>query len=156
MATRLSYWSYLLTGVVLVACGSAAYAQARSTDATQPAAPKVTTAPCDPIQSIEGKENFRAYCAVCHGTDAKGNGPAALAMKTPVPDLTTMAKRHGGTFDFAAAEYIIRGTGKMATPAHGTSEMPVWGTAFAPPLANPATSSLRIKNLVRYIETLQQ
>jgi mono/diheme cytochrome c family protein len=119
----------------------------------QKPAPRVTMAPCVPIVSIEGKDNFDAFCVVCHGKDAKGNGPAAAAMKVPVPDLTSMARRHGGKFDAVAVEYILRGTGKTATPAHGVETMPIWGDAFS---GDPAKVTIRIKNLVKYLENIQQ
>ena len=77
-------------------------------------------------------------------------------MKAPVPDLTTIARRHGGKFDSAAVEYIVRGTGKTETPAHGTKEMPIWGPVFASAVGDPAATTLRIKNLVRYLESIQQ
>ena len=32
------------------------------------------------IQSLEGPALFQAYCAACHGKDAKGDGPAAAAL----------------------------------------------------------------------------
>jgi hypothetical protein len=56
--------------------------------------------------------------------------PAAPAMKVPVPDLTTIAKRSAGKFNATDVEYIIRGTGKTATPAHGVEDMPIWGDVF--------------------------
>jgi mono/diheme cytochrome c family protein len=34
------------------------------------------------INSLQGAELFKAYCAVCHGIDAKGNGPMAKSLKT--------------------------------------------------------------------------
>jgi hypothetical protein len=37
-------------------------------------------------------EMYTAYCAVCHGIDGKGRGPAADALKVPPPDLTMLAK----------------------------------------------------------------
>jgi mono/diheme cytochrome c family protein len=118
----------------------------------QKPAPQVTMAPCVPIVSVEGKDNFDAFCVVCHGKDAKGNGPAAAAMKVPVPDLTTMAKRNGGKFDSAAVDYLLRHTGKTVTPAHGVETMPIWGEAFS---GDPAKVTIRIRNLVKYLETLQ-
>ena len=118
----------------------------------QKPAPQVTMAPCVPIVSIEGKDNFDAFCVVCHGKDAKGNGPAAPAMKVTVPDLTTMARRNGGKFDSAAVEYLLRHTGKTATPAHGVESMPIWGEAFS---GDPAKLTIRIKNLVKYLESVQ-
>ncbi len=42
-----------------------------------------------PIQGgapASGEEMFIAYCAACHGKDAKGNGPAVPALKVSPPD----------------------------------------------------------------------
>src|SRR6516225_5684036 len=47
-----------------------------------------------------GKQTYTHYCASCHGADARGNGPAAVVLKTSPPDLTTLAKRHGGKFPY--------------------------------------------------------
>jgi mono/diheme cytochrome c family protein len=129
--------------------------------ATGPAAqqgtvPRVENRPYAAIVSLEGRDNFEAYCAVCHGRDAKGNGPAAPAMKAAVPDLTTLARRHGGRFNAPAVEYVIRGTGKMPTPAHGVEQMPIWGYVFDPTLAERGAAALRFNNLVKYLESIQQ
>ena len=43
------------------------------------------------ITSLKGPELYQAYCAVCHGQDAKGNGPMSKALKTAPPDLTHLA-----------------------------------------------------------------
>ena len=59
------------------------------------------TAPTPPVQacphhqapSNSGKQMFSSYCAVCHGADAKGNGPAASALKTPPADLPSWRRR---------------------------------------------------------------
>jgi mono/diheme cytochrome c family protein len=121
----------------------------------QTARPQVELGPYRPNASIDGKENFEAYCAVCHGRDGKGGGPAAAAMKAPVPDLTTLAARSGGRFDRPRTEYVIRGTGKTPTPAHGTQEMPIWGQVFDPNLWNREITTLRVDNLVKYLESIQ-
>jgi mono/diheme cytochrome c family protein len=115
--------------------------------------PQVKSVAAAPISSVEGADNFVAYCAVCHGHDAKGNGPAAPAMKSPVPDLTTIAKRHG-RFSAADVEQIIRGTGRTPTPAHGVESMPVWGQVFVN--EDRGRSTLRIGNLVKYLQSIQQ
>jgi mono/diheme cytochrome c family protein len=115
--------------------------------------PKVKTVPTPPIVSIEGKDNFDAYCAVCHGSDGKGHGPAAPAMKVAVPDLTTIAQRNKGKFNPVAVEYIIMGTGKTSTPAHGVETMPIWGEVFRSEDRGRVT--LRITNLVTYVQSLQ-
>ena len=142
--------SLRLVGSLVIACGLIAGASAQ----TQPAQkPKIKMAAAVPINSVEGVDNFNAYCAVCHGQDGKGNGPAAPAMKVPVADLTTIAKRNKGRFNSAQVEETIRGTGKTPTPAHGVEEMPIWGEVFRS--EDKARSTLRIGNLVLYIESIQ-
>src|SRR5262245_36902708 len=81
------------------------------------------------IESITGHDSFMFYCSSCHGTDGKGNGPTALALKTRPPDLTALARRAGGSFPRALVEAFINGTGR-AIPAHGSGDMPVWGPIF--------------------------
>jgi len=60
--------------------------------------PAIKQVPIANTPSSSGKEMFDTYCAVCHGKDTKGNGPAAGAMKTPPADLTTLAKGNGGKY----------------------------------------------------------
>jgi mono/diheme cytochrome c family protein len=101
-----------------------------------------------------GKEMFSSYCAVCHGADAKGAGPAASAMKTPPSDLTTLAQKNGGKYPSAHVAAVIRGQG--ALPSHGSEEMPVWGPLFSSlSQGHEAQVQQRVANLVQYIETLQ-
>ena len=90
---------------------------------------------------------------MCHGKEAKGNGPAAPAMKVPVPDLTTIAKRNNGKFIATNVEPIIRGTGKTPTPAHGVEDMPIWGEVFRN--EDKTRTMLRIGNLIKYLESIQ-
>ena len=120
--------------------------------ATPSQAPTVKSVPATLIQSVDGKDNFDAYCAVCHGSDAKGHGPAAAAMKTEIPDLTTMAERNHGEFNALKVEYIIRGKDRTTT-AHGVEDMPLWGDVFRS--EDPGRSLLRIRNLVTYVQGLQ-
>src|SRR6202795_4484808 len=78
---------------------------------------------------IEGAKIFRHYCATCHGTDGRGHGPASVALKHAVPDLTQISKRNGGTFPFKLVKEVI--SGKDSKPlAHGNREMPIWGPIF--------------------------
>jgi mono/diheme cytochrome c family protein len=110
-----------------------------------------------PIQHTSpasGKEMFNSYCAVCHGTDAKGGGPAAAALKSALPDLTTLAKRHDGKFPGDYVSTVLRNG--IKAPAHGTSDMPMWGPLFASVSGNEQpVVNMRIANLVRYLESLQ-
>ena len=55
-------------------------------------------APAALITSLQGAELFKTYCAVCHGIDAKGNGPMAKSLKTAPADLTRIAARNRGSF----------------------------------------------------------
>jgi mono/diheme cytochrome c family protein len=138
--------------LVLGATLSAAVNAQSPSGQTQP--PKVKGVKAPPISSVEGRDNYVAYCAVCHGVDGTGNGPAAPAMKIAVPDLTTLAKRSGGKFDTSSVEYIIRGTGKIATPAHGVEDMPIWGEVFRN--EDRSVNVLRIRNLVKYLQSIQK
>jgi mono/diheme cytochrome c family protein len=145
-----------LLGALVVAGAAAAVAAAQGTPSAPGAAPQkpiVKRASAAPIASVEGKDNYDAYCAVCHGGDGRGSGPAAPAMKAPVPDLTALAARHGGRFNLVQVETSIRQPGKIATPAHGVEEMPIWGDVFR--FEDRARSTLRIQNLARYIQSIQ-
>ena len=97
---------------------------------------------------------YNSYCAVCHGTDGKGNGPAASAMKAPPTDLTVLAKNDGGKYPSAHVASVIRG--QAALPSHGSPDMPVWGPLFSSiSQGHEAQVQQRVTNLVKYIETLQ-
>jgi mono/diheme cytochrome c family protein len=85
------------------------------------AQPNQTTIKKTPIATTSlasGKEMFNTYCAVCHGKDARGNGPAAAALKVPPADLTMLAERHGGKFP---ADYVttVLQNGVHEAKAHG-------------------------------------
>jgi mono/diheme cytochrome c family protein len=110
-----------------------------------------------PIRStspVSGKEMYTAYCAVCHGTDGKGGGPAASALKVPPTDLTVLSKNNGGKYPALKVTSSIRG--ESATPAHGSKEMPVWGTLFwSMSSGHEGEVQQRVGNLTKYIEFLQ-
>ena len=92
---------------------------------------------------------FRSYCAPCHGTDAKGNGPAAKALSPKPANLTEFAKRRGGTF--SAKDFEDKLQGMAMAPAHGSTQMPVWGPVFRQ-LGN---EPIRIANIRSYLESVQ-
>ena len=103
----------------------------------------------------DGPAVFQAYCAVCHGKNAKGGGPAASVLKTKPPDLTRMSRRNGGIFPFELVQKIISGDGRVIR-AHGSREMPVWGPIFDEISWDGVPGAVRIYNLTRYIQSLQQ
>jgi len=101
-----------------------------------------------------GKDMFNSYCAVCHGKDAKGNGPAASALKSAPADLTALAQKNGGKYPSAHVSAVIRGEATL--PSHGTQDMPVWGPLFSSISGgHDALVQQRVANLVNYIETIQ-
>lgn len=101
-----------------------------------------------------GSEMYNTYCAVCHGTDGKGNGPAAEALKVPPTDLTQLAKKNGGKYPSAHVASSIQGD--VALPAHGTKDMPIWGNLFwHMSQGHESEVQMRVANLNKHIESLQ-
>jgi mono/diheme cytochrome c family protein len=143
-------------GALVVGAGLVAAAPRLASEAqTPPPPPKVETAPCVAIASVEGKDSYGAYCAVCHGKDGRGHGPAAPALKMPMPDLTTLAQRSGGKFNFYEVRDAIESGGKMPS-VHGTVDMPMWGPVFKGTESDRHRTELRLYNLVKYLESIQK
>jgi mono/diheme cytochrome c family protein len=105
------------------------------------------------IQSIKGPDLFRAYCASCHGLDAKGAGPTASILKTKVPDLTVLARNNRGQFPTLRVRQMIMGDQVVA--AHGSREMPIWGPIFHQIEEDQDFGNVRLANLVKYLESIQ-
>ncbi len=104
--------------------------------------------------AASGREMYRAYCASCHGLLGDGRGPVAPALKKPPADLTSLARRNGGRFPAVRVYQSIEGSVEIA--AHGTREMPVWGTVFRERGGgDEARVKLQVHNLTSYIESLQ-
>jgi mono/diheme cytochrome c family protein len=102
-----------------------------------------------------GRQTYLHYCASCHGVDARGNGPAAFVLKTTPPDLTTLAKRHGGKFPYDYVSKVLRFGTRILS--HGSSDMPIWGPIFGSlDSYNEAAVRKRIKDLSDYLASLQQ
>lgn len=122
--------------------------------AQQTQTPVVKHVPITNIPSNSGKDMFNSYCAVCHGKDGKGTGPAASAMKTSPTDLTTLAQKNGGKYPSAHVASVIRGQATLVS--HGTQDMPVWGPLLSSiSQGHEAQVHQRVANLVIYVETLQ-
>ncbi|MGB9236950.1 MAG: c-type cytochrome [Terriglobales bacterium] len=119
------------------------------------AKPEIKHVPVKATSPASGPEMYKTYCAVCHGTDGKGNGPAAEALKVPPSDLTTMAIRNGGKYPSMRVEAILRGEEML--PAHGTKDMPIWGNLFWTMSGGHAGEvQQRVTNLNKYIELMQK
>jgi len=106
------------------------------------------------IASIQGPALYKAYCASCHGIDAKGNGPMTPVLKVLPPDLTKISERHDGMFPLTLIERIIAGD-ELLIRGHGSRDMPVWGPIFSQVEADRDMGRVRIDNLARYLRDIQ-
>lgn len=115
------------------------------------------TGPANPpliISSVSGRDLFEFYCASCHGRDGNGKGPVAPALRVAPPDLTRIAARNDGVFPKARIEALLTGD-RNIPPAHGSSDMPVWGPIFSALDSNDRMNRVRIANLVEFIASIQ-
>jgi mono/diheme cytochrome c family protein len=131
----------VLAALLLIACVAGA---GLSVDQTQ----------LPPTYMPTGEQTYKQYCAACHGVDAKGHGPLAPLLRTPPPNLTTLAKRHLGKFPYDYVASVLEfGPG---VSAHGSSDMPTWGPIFRYfDNQNERIVRQRIKNLCDYLASLQ-
>jgi mono/diheme cytochrome c family protein len=106
------------------------------------------------IPSMAGGDLFRFYCATCHGVDGKGDGPVASALNRRPADLTTIARRNGGTFPTDRVERFVTGV-REPTAAHGSEAMPVWGPIFQALDPQDSLNRIRIANVVSFVESIQ-
>jgi mono/diheme cytochrome c family protein len=107
-------------------------------------------------RTMSGEQLYMRFCASCHGIEGHGDGPVAQSFAREIPDLTLIARRHGGEFQRDWVEGTIDGRQKIGS--HGAYTMPVWGEDFSQigdPDAERATRTM-IARLVDYLETLQQ
>ena len=132
---------------ILVFVAMAAWTMAAAAQVPRPDPPPLA------LQSLTGKDSFDRYCATCHGAGGRGDGPLASSLTTAPADLTTLAQRNGGAFPRAQVAGFVEGTGR-AVPAHGPTQMPLWGGIFRWLDTEPRTR-VRIANLVAYVESLQ-
>jgi mono/diheme cytochrome c family protein len=134
---------------LLLVVASAGWAS-RAT-AQEPTAPKPPAA----VAVVSGAYAFRTYCASCHGTDGRGEGPLTDSLRFHPPDLTLIAKRHGGEFPTEKVVRIV--DGRNPVKGHGGPDMPIWGDAFrnAETGYDDATARAKIRGVVDYLKTLQ-
>lgn len=112
----------------------------------------------DEAPDFSGAELYQIFCASCHGTQARGDGPVAKTLKTPPPDLTLISKRYSGQFPAAQIHRIV--DGQTVVAAHGSHDMPVWGWQFyardrEDPERRQRADQL-ITRLVDYLRTIQR
>jgi mono/diheme cytochrome c family protein len=140
-----------LLGSVLVTSALVTFGSANISFAQDKVIKKTAVRQSDPSS---GKAMFSSYCAACHGPAGKGDGPAASELKVAPTDLTQLAKKNDGKFPADHVRSILDFGAKA--PAHGSNDMPVWGTLFhALDQNDPVKTTMRLQNLVDYIKTLQ-
>ena len=112
-------------------------------------------------ESALGAEEFTRNCATCHGTDAKGGGEFARFLTVEPPSLTILSKNNGGRFPLLKVFQTI--DGRQIVGAHGTRDMPIWGTAYRAdvghtfgPYGGERAVRARILELVFYLESIQE
>jgi mono/diheme cytochrome c family protein len=104
----------------------------------------VPTVDTDPSS---GKEMFQTFCAVCHGPDARGGGPAVAALKKAPADRILLTKNAGGKFPGLRVYDVIRGD--VGFDAHESKDMPVWGRVFRSMSHSDLQTQQRIASLQR-------
>ena len=116
---------------------------------------KIKSVPLTSTAPDDGKEMFISYCAVCHGMDGRGAGPAAAALKKSPADLTQLARKNNGQFPAQRVSLVLT-SGPAEMLSHGSKEMPVWGRLFkSMGSGNEGVARLRVGNLTDYVKSIQ-
>jgi hypothetical protein len=76
----------------------------------------------------------------------------AAVLKVAPPDLTTLSRRNNGNFPAGHVASVLKNG--VDVPAHGTVEMPIWGSTFAD-IKTHRVVTMRVADLIRYLESLQ-
>ena len=133
--------------LVVLFLGLAAFAESQQR--------QIKYVPVKPTSPASGQEMYTAYCAVCHGHEGKGNGPAAVGLKVAPPDLTVLASKNENNYPFDRVRTAI--VGDLRLPRDGAKEMPGWGELFwGMSQGNSSEVQLRINNLSKHIESMQR
>ena len=108
----------------------------------------------------QGKEEYMAHCASCHGATGEGNGPVAGSLKNKPPNLTFLHQQEtDGAFPTQRVMDIIQGNKDYDKNfrTHGPADMPVWGNVFYEEAGERSSiAKTRIRNLVDYIKSIQK
>ncbi len=135
---------YLLLALALTGTLGAAFAQNKT----------VKVVPVQPTATLNGADLYHQYCAVCHGVDGRGAGPAAEALKERPSDLTLISRHNQGRFPALMTRLVILGQDRI--PAHGNAEMPVWGDLFRSISTSHVYVEMRVQALLAYLEQMQR
>jgi mono/diheme cytochrome c family protein len=106
------------------------------------------------LPSMSGRDIFRYYCATCHGSEGRGDGPVASQLKTRPANLTRLAAGNAGQFPLDRVRAFVT-HGRTDAPSHGSPEMPIWGPIFKALDPSDPIARMRINNVVDYIQSIQ-
>jgi mono/diheme cytochrome c family protein len=109
----------------------------------------------DAADALMGASTFKTYCASCHGKGARGDGPVADQLRFNPPDLTRIARRNRGKFDFDKVFRMI--DGRNPVKGHGGTDMPIWGDAFLESREGYDAQKVKekISQVVHYLASIQ-
>ncbi len=96
--------------------------------------------------AYEGRRLYVSYCQLCHGTDGRGDGPLAKAMKISPADLNTTVRSRSDTI----LTKIITGKGRQTITGRDrhnllSDAMPEWKDVF---------TESQVKALIAYLRFL--
>ncbi len=109
---------------------------------------------------VEGAGLYTAYCATCHGDNARGAGRMAAILTILPPDLTRLAAENDGVFPVSRVVRQIDGRDPLL--AHG-GVMPLFGDFFqgagvavAAETGQPIMTSQPIADVTAWLESVQE
>src|SRR4030095_13574761 len=116
---------------------------------------------------VGGELEYQRNCAVCHGTEGRGDGIMRRYLTLPPANLRQLAKNNGGKFPFWEVyrkpfwEVYRKIDGQTEVRTHGTREMPIWGDRFRAEAGSDGKSAVtqaagRILSLTFYLEHIQE
>ena len=146
-------WRTLVTMATLVLSASVITVAQQQSPPQQQTPPTINRVPIAPTSMASGAEMYNTYCASCHGKEGRGDGPAASAFKNPPTDLTALKAKNNGKYPEMEVMSVLQ-WGPKTTAAHGSKDMPVWGTLFSS-LGDQGQTRQRLYNLAKYVESLQ-
>jgi mono/diheme cytochrome c family protein len=115
----------------------------------------------DGLTPVTGRALYADYCAACHGTAGRGDGPAAAGLSARPADLSVLARDNGGTYPQVRVMSKVYGYSEGRGGGGGT--MPEFGPMLEgrtvlvetePGIFTPTPEKLAL--LAEYVGTLQR
>ena len=120
-------------------------------------------AACKPNEMPEpddGRRLFVENCALCHGRQGLGDGPAGAGLKPGPADLTRISARNGGRFPRAEVLSTLDGYSRVDFPGAG---MPEFGELLRGDLipvdvgdGRPTPTPRKLVALMESLESIQR